>query len=78
MRKVDRANLQVELDGGKELNGWDKINRELWGKDERELYEGTMLSVQVVAPRLQDRLLVESMGLLDEVLKLGKGGQSKL
>ena len=81
VRKVTSADLEVELEGGKELNGWDKINRELWGAKERKVYDGTMLSVQVVAPRLEERRLVESMAIIGEVLKLrGVGGrqQSKL
>lgn len=82
VRKVSGEDLQAGMDGSKELNGWDKINRELWGQQERKMYEGTVLSVQIVAPRLEERRLVESMAIIDEVLRRrGDGGgrqQSKL
>jgi amidase len=62
------------------LNGWDKVNRELWGEKERALYAGSVLSVQVVAPKLQERRLVEAMAAVDEALKRGKrkGGKGSL
>ncbi|KAK6433410.1 hypothetical protein LTR95_010414 [Oleoguttula sp. CCFEE 5521] len=69
VRSVAEEDLGVELKAGKELNGWDKTNREMWGEKERREYLGSMLSVQVVAPRLQERVLVEAMGVVDEVLR---------
>lgn len=82
VRAVSEEDLACELQAGSEpLNGWDKINRELWGEKERKLYAGSVLSVQVVAPRLQERRLVEAMGVVDEALKRGKkrkGGKSLL
>ncbi|KAM0711024.1 hypothetical protein Q7P35_001763 [Cladosporium inversicolor] len=80
VRSVSKEDLTCELDGGEPLNGWDKINRGLWGEKERALYEGSVLSVQVVAPRLQERKLAEAMAVVDEALKRGKrrSGQSLL
>jgi len=72
VRSVSKEDLACELQPGEPLNGWDKINRELWGQKERELYAGSVLSVQVVAPKLQERRLVEAMAVIDEVLKRGK------
>jgi amidase len=72
VRAVSKEDLACELQAGEPLNGWDKINRELWGQKERELYAGSVLSVQVVAPKLQERRLVESMAVIDEALKRGK------
>lgn len=81
IRKMTSADLKAEMDGGQALNGWDKVNRELWEQKERKLYDGTMLSVQIVAPRLEEKRLVESMTIIDEVLRTRGGGgkqQSKL
>jgi amidase len=77
VRSVSKEDLACELPAGEPLNGWDKINRELWGAKERELYAGSVLSVQVVAPKLQERRLVEAMAVVDEALKRGvrKGGK---
>lgn len=80
VRSVMDEDLACELDAGPELNGWDKINRALWGEEEKRLYKGSVLSVQVVAPKLQEKRLVEAMAVVDEALKRGKrkGGKSKL
>ncbi|CAK4030050.1 fatty-acid amide hydrolase like [Lecanosticta acicola] len=51
------------------LNGWDKINRELWTTVDRSVYLDSPLSVQVITPRLTERKLVEAMGILDEALR---------
>merc|ERR1712070_424493 len=50
------------------LNGWDQINRELWNKGDRGVWLGGMLSVQVVAPKLMERRLVQGMRVLEGVL----------
>lgn len=80
VRAVTKEDLACELGAGEPLNGWDKINRGLWGEEERKLYEGSVLSLQVVAPKLQERRLAEAMGIVDEALKRGarKGGRSLL
>jgi hypothetical protein len=80
VRSVSKEDLACELDAGEPLNGWDKINRGLWGEKERALYEGSVLSVQVVAPKLMERKLAEAMAVVDEALKRGmrKGGKSLL
>nr|OQO27347.1 hypothetical protein B0A51_05052 [Rachicladosporium sp. CCFEE 5018] len=79
VRAVTKQDLAVELNEGKALNGWDKTNREMWGEKERKEYVGSTLSVQVVAPRLQERVLVEAMGFVDEILKgLDKKASSRL
>lgn len=83
VRSVSKEDLACELEAGEPLNGWDKVNRELWGEKERKLYAGSVLSVQVVAPRLQERRLVEAMAVIDEALRRGKrkgggGGKSML
>ncbi|KAK6427360.1 hypothetical protein LTR95_016012, partial [Oleoguttula sp. CCFEE 5521] len=79
VRSVTKEDVAVELKEGKALNGWDKTNQEMWGAKERKEYLGSMLSVQVVAPRLQERVLVEAMGVVDEVLKgIGKKAGSRL
>jgi amidase len=80
VRSVSTEDLACELQAGEPLNGWDKINHELWGAEERELYAGSVLSVQVVAPKLQERRLVEAMAVVDEALKRGKrqGGKKSL
>jgi amidase len=80
VRSVSKDDLACELEAGEPLNGWDKINRELWGEKERKLYEGSVMSVQIVAPKLMERKLVEAMAVVDEALKRGKrkGGKSLL
>jgi amidase len=80
VRSVTKEDLACELEAGEPLNGWDSTNRGLWGEKERKLYEGSVLSVQVVAPRLMERRLVEGMGVVDAALKRGmrKGGRGRL
>lgn len=72
VRSVSAEDLACEIGSSEPLNGWDKINRGLWGEEERKLYKGSVLSVQVVAPKLQERRLVEAMAVVDEALKRGK------
>lgn len=52
----------------KPLNAWDKINREHWTKVDRNVYIDSPMSVQVVAPRLAERKLVEAMAVLESAL----------
>ena len=69
-----------EVPTSQPLNGWDKINREMWTNIDRNVYLGSALTIQVVAPRLMERRLVESMAILDEALQplRNGGGKSKL
>ncbi|TKA24468.1 hypothetical protein B0A50_06625 [Salinomyces thailandicus] len=69
VRDVSEADLTGELPQSPPLNGWDKINRELWTDVDRKVYLGSALSVQVVAPKLMDRKLVEAMGVLEKALR---------
>lgn len=78
VRAVTRQDTVGEVPSSPPLNGWDKVNRELWTKVDRNVYVGSMLSVQVVTPRLQERRLVEIMGKVSEALaplsKQSRGG----
>ncbi|KAK3057314.1 hypothetical protein LTR09_001496 [Extremus antarcticus] len=81
VRTFSERDMQGEVTSTKPLNGWDKINREMWTDFDRKVYLGSALTIQVVAPRLEERRLVEGMTILDEVLKWlreGDGGKSKL
>lgn len=77
VRHFNDNDLQGELPNTQPLNGWDKINRELWTKIDRRTYLGSALTVQVVAPRLMERKLVESMAVLDEVLQVLRSSGSR-
>ena len=68
IRPVHESDLKVELPKEQPLNGWDKTNRGLWDDIDRKVYLGSMLSVQVVAPKLLDRMLVECMAVLEKAL----------
>ncbi|KAF2485720.1 amidase signature domain-containing protein [Neohortaea acidophila] len=69
VRKFQERDLRGEVGGAEALNGWDKVNRELWTKVDRAVYVGSPLSVQVVAPRLMERKLVESLAVLEKALE---------
>ena len=69
IREFVESDMQGEVPNTKPLNGWDKINREMWSDFDRKVYLGSTLTIQVVAPRLMERKLVDSMGVLDEALK---------
>ena len=77
VRSFTEADLQGEVPDSKPLNGWDKINRGLWTDVDRKVYLGSSLSIQVVAPRLMERKLVESMAILDDILKATWSGSSR-
>lgn len=75
------TNRDTELEMTGELRGnWDKRNRELWDKKtvDRKLYVGSPLSIQVLAPRLQERRLVEGMKIIQQVLEGGADAKAKL
>jgi len=44
---------------------------------DRKVYLNTTLSVQVVAPKLQERRLYQAMEIVDRALKSQAGGQKK-
>lgn len=45
---------------------------------DRKVYLNTKLSVQVVAPKLQERRLVQAMLIIEDVLQNGRPTQVKL
>lgn len=69
VRPFVEKDIEGEIPASQPLNGWDKINRQLWTDVDRRVYLGSPLSIQVVAPRLMERKLVESMAILDEALQ---------
>jgi len=63
------------------IGPWDKANRELWTDIERADYVGTLLSIQVVAPKLQEQSLVNAMSVINEAVKAHmhrEGGKGRL
>jgi Asp-tRNA(Asn)/Glu-tRNA(Gln) amidotransferase A subunit family amidase len=68
VRSVRKADLSVERLSPNVLGSWDKRNRELWTGFDRDVYMNSPLCVQVVAPRLQERRLLEAMTMIDEIL----------
>jgi amidase len=77
VRKFVDGDMQGELPSTSPLNGWDKINREMWDGFDRKIYLGSTLTIQVVAPRLEERKLVESMSIIDEALRLSRTSVEK-
>lgn len=69
VRNTTTEDIKLESDSAQPLNGWDKVNQELWTKVDRNVYIGSPLSIQVIAPRLQERKLVESMAVIEGILK---------
>ena len=81
VRKFTKGDLKGDVPTSQPLNGWDKINRELWTKVDREVYLDSPLSVQVITPRLTERKLVQAMAMIDEAvrpLREGSGSSAKL
>lgn len=70
VRDFVEKDLKGEVEGAPG-GSWDKINRELWDEKtmDRRLYLGTKLSIQVVAPGMQEKRLVEAMGFIDGSLR---------
>lgn len=78
VRQFSLADREGDVPASKPLNGWDKTNRELWTRVDKNVYLDSPLSVQVVAPKLQERRLVQSMKVLQEALRpLGEGAVSR-
>jgi amidase len=69
VRTLVPGDLQGEVSPDPPLGTWDKINRELWTNANKEDYLGTPLCIQVVAPKMQERTLVNAMTIIDEALK---------
>jgi len=80
VRDFKEDDLMGDLDPSKPLGSWDKINRELWDekKIDRKAYLNTKLSVQVVAPKMQERRLVQAMSFIDDILQGSRSQQAKL
>ncbi|EKD19928.1 uncharacterized protein L3040_002391 [Drepanopeziza brunnea f. sp. 'multigermtubi'] len=80
VRDFDEADLKGELADAKPLNSYDKVNRELWDKQtiDRTLYLNTTHSVQIVAPRLQERRLYHAMSYIDRVLQTSGASRANL
>ncbi|KFY42611.1 hypothetical protein V495_04429 [Pseudogymnoascus sp. VKM F-4514 (FW-929)] len=70
IRKVNETDLQGEVQE-KSLGTLDGRTRKLWDRKsvDRRIYLDSALSVQVVAPRLQERRLWQSMDIIDRVVK---------
>lgn len=75
IRTLGEGDMRDEVPSSPPMNGWDKINRELWTKVDRTVYLGSSLTVQVVAPKLLERMLVDSMKVLDEALQPLRNGR---
>ncbi|KAH6680470.1 general amidase-like protein [Halenospora varia] len=81
VRDFKESDLKGEMRDSKPLGNWDKPNRELWDKKtiDRNVYLNSKLSIQVVAPKLQERRLYQAMALIDGVIQQGsQGAKSKL
>ncbi|KAH8777937.1 general amidase-like protein [Hyaloscypha sp. PMI_1271] len=80
VRDFREEDLNCVLSDSKPLGSWDKINRELWDEKtiDRRIYLNTTLSVQVVAPKLQERRLYQAMSLIDSILQMKSIGRAKL
>ncbi|OBT44914.1 hypothetical protein VE00_04757 [Pseudogymnoascus sp. WSF 3629] len=70
IRKVNEKDLEGEVQG-KSLGTLDDRTRLLWDRKtvDRRVYLDSALSVQVVAPRLQERRLWQAMDIVDRVVK---------
>ncbi|EME48089.1 hypothetical protein DOTSEDRAFT_69881 [Dothistroma septosporum NZE10] len=77
VRRFNQQDLTGEVPTSEPLNGWDKINRELWTKVDRAVYLDSPLSVQVVTPRLTERKLVQAMAVIDEAVRPLREGHGK-
>lgn len=77
VRMFGVKDMQGEVLDTPPLSSWDKMNRELWTKVDRSTYLNTPLSIQVVAPRLQERRLCHAMEIVDAALKSEQAGGGK-
>jgi len=77
-RDMTKMDLSDEIGSTEPISSWDKANRALWEKIDRNVYLGTPLCVQVVAPRLQEKRLYRAMEAIDRVMHKTSGAQAKL
>ncbi|KAF3043938.1 hypothetical protein E8E11_007936 [Didymella keratinophila] len=77
VRDFIKADKKGEMKG-KVLGSWDKVNRALWSEVDREVYVGSPLCIQVVAPKLQEEKLVQAMSAIDAALKAEQPLSAKL
>ncbi|QIW96564.1 hypothetical protein AMS68_002082 [Peltaster fructicola] len=77
VRAMTDQDLVGEIDD-KPLNGWDEVNQKLWTETDRKVYVGSPLSLQIAAPRLQERVLLESMAIISDALRRPSPSSSKL
>ncbi|KAH8698925.1 putative general amidase [Talaromyces proteolyticus] len=69
VRNMTETDLNLEFNAGdKPLSKFDEGNRQFW-KEDRKIYLGSPLSVQVVTPRLHDHELCQVMSVIDSTLK---------
>ena len=69
VRPFEKSDLEGSLSPEPPLGGWDKVNRELWTNVDRTVYLNSPLSVQVVAPKAQERTLYEAMRMVDDAVE---------
>ena len=78
VRSFNESDARLEFETARDnkiLGELDEANRRLWAdKGLRTQYVGSCLSVQVVAPRLQERRLVRGMEAIERAIK-GERGQ---
>lgn len=78
VRDFKPSDMKGEM-GGKPLGSWDKVNRELWDEKttDRSVYLNTKLSIQVIAPKMQERRLCQAMGFIDGILQRQSPGSER-
>lgn len=70
---MEAGDLYGDVSTSEPLSSWDKANRALWADVNRNVYIGTCLSIQVVAPKLQERRLIQAMRVIDAAMKVEAG-----
>lgn len=70
MRPCQKADLQGKVHSGPPLGPWDKVNRGLWTDVDRSVYLDSPLSIQVVAPKMQEKTLYEAMKIIDDAVEV--------
>jgi len=94
VRDFKPSDMEGELSSDNSLGSWNKANRELCEfffnilslshanvsgtALDRRVYLNTTLSIQVIAPKLQERTLYQSMELIDGIIKRDGNKQAKL
>lgn len=71
VRRFEKQDLVGETDTSAPLSSWDAANRKLWNQD-RKVYLGSPMCIQVVAPRLQEKRLYGAMKAIDDILNGSK------